>query len=105
MSFRVVGDCAAWHAQDEVYIFRVGLRLPDEKNCLTYVYFDDKETRDRDCIHFKSVSPERYKIGGIKTILHRGYQIYYIPCIYFRFMGNAIKAVGNKQKKSYLCEA
>ena len=34
-----------------------------------------KDTNNGDCINFKSVCPERYKIGVIKTLLHRGYHI------------------------------
>ena len=34
-----------------------------------------KDTNNGDCINFRSACPERYKIGVIKTLLHRGYHI------------------------------
>jgi len=39
----------------------------------TSVYI--KSTNFGDCINYKSVCPERYKTGVIKTMLHRGYHI------------------------------
>ena len=34
-----------------------------------------KDTNAGDCLNFKSVCPDRYKTGVIKTLLHRGYQV------------------------------
>ena len=39
----------------------------------TSVYI--KETNAGDCLNFKSICPENYKIGVIKALLHRGYEI------------------------------
>ena len=39
----------------------------------TQVYV--KDTNNGDCINYKSLCPERYKVGVIKTLLHRGYHI------------------------------
>jgi hypothetical protein len=47
----------------------------DKKNdgYTTSVYA--KDTNTGDCLNFRSICPERYKIGVIKTFLHRAYNI------------------------------
>ena len=34
-----------------------------------------KDTNAGDCLNYKSVCPDRYKTGVIKTLLHRGYHV------------------------------
>ena len=46
-------------------------RLDEKFHTSVYV----KETNNGDCINFKSLCPERYKIGVIKTLLYRGYHV------------------------------
>jgi len=48
------------------------IRIQDNK-LLTSVYV--KPTNFGDCINYKSVCPDRYKTGVIKTLLHRAYHI------------------------------
>jgi hypothetical protein len=45
----------------------------DKQSFVTSVY--TKETNNGDCLNFLSLCPFRYKIGVIKTMLHRAYCI------------------------------
>ena len=44
-----------------------------ENRLKTSVY--TKPTNEGDCINFHSIAPERYKMGVVKTFLHRAYEI------------------------------
>ena len=41
-----------------------------------------KDTNSGDCINYKSICPEKYKTGVIKTLLHRGYHVSSDPTIF-----------------------
>ena len=51
-----------------------------EDSFLTSVHI--KDTNTGDCINYNGICPERYKIGIIKTFLHRGYHIWSTPLVY-----------------------
>ena len=48
-----------------------------EDSFLTSVHI--KDTNTGDCINYNGICPESYKIGIIKTFLHRGYHISSTP--------------------------